>query len=101
MEIKRLIDLIPEIKGTKNITQKNIHRVISALPKVISKLLLEGKIVKFTPFVKLGFRLAKDRMIKSSITGEMLHMPQHLRFKSTFYKEFKNYLNKGCCNEQN
>lgn len=101
METKRLIDLIPEIKGTKNITQKNIHRVMSALPKVISKLLLEGKVVKFTPFVRLGFRIAKDRMIKSTITGEMLHIPQHLRFKPIFYKEFKDYLNKGCNNEDN
>lgn len=101
MEVKRLIDLVSEIKGTKNITQKNIYRVISALPKVISKLLLEGKTVKFTSFVKLGFRLAKDRMIKSSITGEILHIPQHLRFKPIFYKEFKDYLNKGCDNEEN
>ena len=101
METKKLVDLIPEIKGTKNITQKNIYRVISALPKVISKLLLTGNVVKFTSFFKLGFRVAKDRTIKSSITGELLHMPEHVRFKPIFYKNFKKYLNKGCCNEQN
>lgn len=57
-------------------------------------MLLNKEEVKFTPFVKLGFRVAKDRMVKSYISNEMLHMPQHLRFKATFYNEFKDFLNK-------
>lgn len=93
-KIKKLIDMIPDIKGNKNITQTNIIRVIKALPKVIIKMLLNKEEVKFTPFVKLGFRVAKDRMVKSYISNEMLHMPQHLRFKATFYNEFKDFLNK-------
>lgn len=93
MKTIKLIDLIPEIKGNKNLKQKSIFRVIRAMPKVIMKMLLDKQEIKFTPFFKLGFRIAKDRMVKSTITKEMLHIPQHLRFKATFYNEFKNFLN--------
>lgn len=89
----KLIDLVDEIKDNKNVSKINITRVIRALPKVISKILLSKKEIKFVPFFKLGFRVAKDRMVKSSITKEMLHIPQHLRFKVTFYPQFKNFLN--------
>lgn len=94
MKTIKLIDLISEIKGNKNISKKNITRVIRALPKVMISMLLNKEEVKFTGFLKLGFRVAKDRMVKSSITKEMLHIPQHLRFKATFYNEFKNFINK-------
>lgn len=94
MKTIRLIDIISDIKGNKNISKKNIMRVIRALPKVMTEMLLNKEEVKFTSFFKLGFRVAKDRMVKSSITHEMLHIPQHLRFKATFYNEFKQFLNK-------
>lgn len=94
MKTIRLIDLVEEIKGTKNVSKRKVARVISAIPKVISAILLEKKEVKFTPFLKLGFRVAKDRMVKSPITNEMLHIPQHLRFKGSFYEDFKYFLNK-------
>lgn len=94
MKTIRLIDIISDIKGNKNISKKNIMRVIRALPKVMIEMLLNKEEVKFTSFFKLGFRVAKDRMVKSSITHEMLHIPQHLRFKATFYNEFKQFLNK-------
>lgn len=90
----RLIDLISEIKGSKNVSKNKIERVIRAIPKVIAEILLEKKEVKFTSFLKLGFRVAKDRMVKSPITKEMLHIPQHLRFKGSFYEDFKKFLNK-------
>lgn len=94
MKTIRLIDLIDEIKGTKNVSKQKVERVVRAIPKVISAILLEKKEVKFTPFFKLSFRVAKDRMVKSPITKEMLHMPQHLRFKGSFYEDFKKFLNK-------
>lgn len=94
MKIIRLKDLIDDIKGNKNIGKKNVMRVVSALPKVMILMLLKKEEIKFTSFFKLGFRVAKDRIIKSSITKEMLHIPQHLRFKATFYNEFKKFLNK-------
>lgn len=94
MKIIRLKDLIDDIKGNKNISKKNVMRVVSALPKVMILMLLKKEEIKFTSFFKLGFRVAKDRIIKSSITKEMLHIPQHLRFKATFYNEFKKFLNK-------
>lgn len=94
MKTIRLKDLVSDIKGTKNISKKNIMRVIKALPKVMIEMLLKKEEVKFTSFFKLGFRIAKDRMVKSSITHETLHIPQHLRFKATFYNEFKHFLNK-------
>jgi len=94
MKVIRLKDLIDDIKGSKNISKKNIMRVVSALPKVMMLMLLKKEEIKFTAFFKLGFRVAKDRIIKSSITKEMLHIPQHLRFKATFYNEFKHFLNK-------
>lgn len=93
MKTVRLIDIVPDIKGNKNLTQTNIQKVIRAIPKVIMKMLLKKEEVKFTPFFKLGFRIAKDRVIKSYISDELLHMPQHLRFKATFYDEFKKFLN--------
>lgn len=91
----KLIELAKEIQGNKNLKQKNIIRVIRAIPKVISSMLLEKKEVKFTPFLKLTFRIAKDRLVKSSITKEVLHMPQHLRFKTMFYNEFKRRINEN------
>lgn len=94
MKTIRLIDIISDIKGNKNISKKNIMRVVRALPKVMIEMLLNKEEVKFTSFFKLGFRVAKDRMVKSSITHEMLHIPQHLRFKAMFYNEFKHFLNK-------
>ena len=94
MKIIKLTDLISEIKGNKNISQRAILRVVRALPKVIATMLLKKEEVKFTAFFKLGFRIAKDRMVKSLIANEMLHMPQHLRFKANFYNEFKGFLNK-------
>lgn len=94
MKIIRLKDLINDIKGNKNISKKNIMRVVMALPKVMALMLLKKEEIKFTSFFKLGFRVAKDRIIKSSITKEMLHIPQHLRFKAIFYNEFKKFLNK-------
>lgn len=94
MKTIRLKDLVSDIKGTKNISKKNIMRIIKALPKVMIEMLLKKEEVKFTSFFKLGFRIAKDRMVKSSITHETLHIPQHLRFKATFYNEFKHFLNK-------
>lgn len=94
MKTIKLKDLISDIKGNKNISKKNIMRVMRALPKVMMAMLLEKQEVKFTPFFKLGFRIAKDRVVKSSITHETLHIPQHLRFKAMFYNEFKHFLNK-------
>ena len=94
MKIIRLKDLIDDIKGNKNISKKNVMRVVSALPKVMILMLLKKEEIKSPSFFKLGFRVAKDRIIKSSITKEMLHIPQHLRFKATFYNEFKKFLNK-------
>ncbi len=94
MKTVRLIDLISEIKGNKNITKNSILRVIRALPKVMIMMLLKKEEIKFTSFLKLGFRIAKDRTIKSTITKELLHIPQHLCFKATFYNEFKKFINK-------
>lgn len=93
-KVIRLLDLTSEIKGNKNISKTNIIKVIRALIKVMIAMLLEKQEVKFSPFFKLGFRIAKDRMVKSNITQEILHIPQHLRFKATFYEEFKKFLNK-------
>lgn len=93
MKTIRLKDLVSEIQGNKNISQQKILRVINALPKVISLFLLNKKEVKFIPFVKFGFKNVKDRISKSSVTKEILHIPQHLRFKATFYTQFKDYLN--------
>lgn len=95
MKTVKLKEIIPDIKGNKNITQTNILRVVRALPKVIMFMLLEKQEVKFTSLFKLGFRIAKDRMIKSNITQEILHMPEHIRFKATFYNDFKKFLNKA------
>lgn len=95
MQTIRLIDLIDEIQNNKNIRKHSVLRVIRAIPKVVTKMLLDKKEIRFTPFLKLGFRTAKDRIIKSSITKEMLHIPQHLRFKVTFYDKFKTFLNNG------
>ena len=86
MKIIKLTDLISEIKGNKNISQKAILRVVRALPKVIATMLLKKEEVKFTAFFKLGFRIAKDRMVKSLIANEML--------QANFYNEFKGFLNK-------
>lgn len=91
----KLLELTSEIKGNKNISKTNIVKVIRALIKVIGDMLLEKQEVKFTSFVKFGFRIAKDRLVKSNITQEMFHIPQHIRFKATFYDEFKRFLNKG------
>lgn len=91
----KLLDLVTEIKGNKNISKNNIIKVMRALIKVIGDMLLEKQEVKFTSFVKLGFRITKDRLAKSSITHEILHIPQHLRFKATFYNEFKRFINKN------
>lgn len=93
-KVIRLLNLTSEIKGNKNISKVNIVKVIRALIKIMVTMLLEKQEVKFTPFFKLGFRVAKDRMVKSNITQEILHIPQHLRFKATFYEEFKRFLNK-------
>lgn len=93
MQTIKLIDLCSEIKGSKNIKLKNIQRVLNALPKVISRILLSKKEVKITPFFKMGFRVAKDRMVKSNITNELVHIPQHIRFKGQFYQEFKTFIN--------
>lgn len=89
----KLNDLVDEIKSTKQISKKDIIRIINAFLKVIPKILLDGKEIKFSPFFKLSFRITKDRMAKSSITGEMVHIPQHLRFKSFFYNNFKRFIN--------
>lgn len=91
----KLLDLTSEIKGNKNISKSNIVKVIRALIKVMGTMLLEKQEVKFTSFMKLGFRVAKDRLVKSNITHEICHIPQHIRFKATFYDEFKRFLNKG------
>lgn len=93
-KVIKLLDLTSEIKGNKNISKINIVKVIRALIKVAMTMLLEKQEVSFTPFFKLGFRVAKDRIAKSNITHEILHIPQHLRFKATFYEEFKRFLNK-------
>lgn len=100
METIKLLNLAPEIRGSKNVKTKNIRRVINALPKVIMGILMTHKDVRFTPFLKLSFRTAKDRMARSNITNEMVHIPQHLRFKGSFYNEFKKYIN-GERNEKN
>lgn len=89
----RMIDLVNKIRCNRNVSKKNIMRVIKALPKVFKRILLDRKEVVFENFVKLGFRNAKDRNIKSRLTGETLHMPAHLRFKATFSTEAKKYLN--------
>lgn len=89
----KLKDLAQEIKGNKNISKNKIERIICAIPKVIGNLLLNKKEVCFSCFLKLGFRIAKDRIVKSSITKETLHIPQHLRFKGVFYEKFKNFIN--------
>ena len=91
----KLLDLTSEIKGNKNVSKSNIIKVIRALIRVMGNMLLEKQEVKFTSFMKLGFRIAKDRLAKSTITNEVLHIPQHIRFKATFYDEFKRCLNKG------
>lgn len=64
MEIKKmqtikLIDLCSEIKGSKNIKLKNIQRVLNALPKVISRILLSKKEVKLHHFLKWDLGLQK------------------------------------------
>ena len=88
----RLIDLVDTIRYNKNISKKNLLRVANALPKVIKNMLCNRKEVIFENFVKLGFRTAKDRMVKTR-AGEEQHMPAHLRFKAVFFSETKKYLN--------
>ena len=78
----KLLDLTSEIKGNKNVSKSNIIKVIRALIRVMGNM-------------KSGFRIDKDRLAKSTITNEVLHIPQHIRFKATFYDEFKRFLNKG------
>ena len=71
MKIIKLTDLISEIKGNKNISQKAILRVVRALPKVIAIMLLKKEEVKFTAFFKLGFldknSVALGRQLKELI----------------------------------
>ena len=89
----KLTDMVNEIQGNKNINKRKLTSVIYALPKVIKRMLLEQCTLSIQGFIKFGHRNAKDRITKSRLTGEELHMPAHRRFKATFYKEFKNYLN--------
>ena len=94
MKTIKLTNLLSEIKGNKNISKVNILKVMRALIKVMINTLLKKEEVKFSSFFKLGFRIAKDRMVKSTITHEILHVPQHLRFKATFHEDFKKFINK-------
>ena len=97
-EIK-IIDLVDYMRINKNVTKRNIIRVLKAFPKVIRAMLLDKKEVSFIGFITLGFRHAKDRIVKTreckkrNIKSEILHMPAHKRFKATFYSETKKFLN--------
>jgi len=97
-EIK-ILDLVDYMRLNKNITKCNLIRVLKALPKVIRAMLLDKKEVSFIGFITLGFRHAKDRIVKTreckkrNIKSEILHMPAHKRFKASFYSETKKYLN--------
>jgi len=97
-EIK-IIDLVDTIQYNKNISKKNLLRVLKALPKVFKEILLTKKQIVFENFMSFGFRTAKDRMVRSrpckvlGIESKMFHMPAHLRFKAVFFKETKDYLN--------
>jgi len=91
-EIK-LLDLAQKVKGTKNVSFQNVERVLTAIPFVIKKIMLENHELFIGNFVKLGPRLAKDRITISRLTGDKMHMPEHLRFKATFGQRFKDFLN--------
>lgn len=97
-EIK-IIDLVDYMRINKNVTKRNIIRVLKALPKVIKSILMDKKEVSFLGFITFGFRHAKDRLVKTreckkrGIKSETIHMPAHKRFKATFYSETKKYLN--------
>ena len=86
------------IKGNKNISYKRLRKFLLVFQSVLRKFLLENKEINFGNFLRLGPRIAKDRIITTRAVGnlksEKKHMPQHLRFKAKFTQEFKDFLNK-------
>ncbi len=91
-EIK-IIDLIDDISKNKNISKKNIARVIKGIANVIKNNLNKKNEIIFKNFLKLGFETVKDRITISRFDGKKYHRPAHLKFKTTFFSEMKKYLN--------
>ena len=95
-------DMQKRIKGKRNISFKRLEKFLRAFQIVLKEYLLKNKEIMFKNFVKLGPRIAKDRIVttasyigRDDLKPKKIHMPQHLRFKATFCQEFKNYLNKN------
>lgn len=91
----RIIDLIDSICKNKNISKKNVMRIIYALPKVIKNILSNKEEIVFNNFMKMGFEQVKDRITYSKYEDKKYHRPAHIKFKATFFKEFKKYLNES------
>lgn len=97
----KLIDLemLKKIKGNKNISYKRLRKFLLVFQIVLRKILLENGEITFGNFVRLGPRIAKDRIVTTkaygNIPSEKKHMPKHLRFKAQFRQEFKEFINKG------
>ena len=91
----RIIDLVDDICRNKNISKKNTLRIIFALPKVIKNMLSNKQEIVFNNFMKLGFEHVKDRITYSKYEDKKYHRPAHIKFKATFFKEFKKYLNES------
>ena len=90
-----------KIKGNKNISYKRLRKFLLAFQIILRKILMQDGEINFGNFVRLGPRIAKDRIVitreikSAGIKSEKKHMPQHLRFKAFFRQEFKDYLNNG------
>src|SRR5574344_2010230 len=95
-------EMIKRIKGKRNISYKRLEKFLRAFQVVLKEYLLKNKELMFKNFVKLGPRIAKDRIVttasyigRDDLKPKKIHMPQHLRFKATFCQSFKDYLNKN------
>lgn len=93
METIKLVDMIDDVVGQRNIKKKHVKRVIIAFITVLREYILKNKGINFGNFVKVGCKITKDRMVYSPITKEKLHIPEHLRFKAYFHNNFKEYIN--------
>jgi hypothetical protein len=101
-QIKLLDEEIQKkIKGKRNISYQRLEKFLRTFQIVLKKYLLENKELIFKNFLKLGPRIAKDRIVttasyigRNDLKPKKIHMPQHLRFKATFCQDFKDYLNK-------
>ena len=95
-------EMIKKIRGNKNISYERLEKFLRVFQQVLKKYLLEKKELVFKNFLKLGPRIAKDRIVttasyigRDDLKPKKIHMPQHLRFKATFCQSFKDYLNKN------